>query len=162
VPAVAGVVVVDAPGAPTPPAAPVPVLVPGVGGAPGVLGQGSGGGGVVAGGATVAAAVVMVFVLTGGAGPVSPASLTRAAARTPSESTTTTTAATSGAFQLGDAARRVRAAAPQLRHHSCSGWSGLPHNGQASPPRVLAGGGGTVLSLAVPAGEDVAALTSRA
>jgi hypothetical protein len=40
---------------------------------------------------------------------------------------------------LGAAARRVRAAAPQRRHHSCSAWSGAPQSGQVSPP-----GGGTV------------------
>jgi hypothetical protein len=37
-----------------------------------------------------------------------------------------------GAFQRGDAATRVRAAAPQRRHHSWSRRSGAPHSGQQS------------------------------
>lgn len=63
-------------------------------------------------------AVVMVRVVAGPSALEPPASFTSAAASTPRESTTTTIAIVSGAFQLGDAARRVRAAAPQLRHHS--------------------------------------------
>lgn len=62
--------------------------------------------------------VVMVRVVAGPSAPEPPASFTRAAASTPRESTTTTTAIVRGAFQLGDAASRVRAAAPQFRHHS--------------------------------------------
>jgi hypothetical protein len=30
----------------------------------------------------------------------------------------------------------VRAAAPQLRHHSCSGCNGAPQSGQSSPVRA--------------------------
>src|SRR5437016_4767688 len=65
--------------------------------------------------------------------PEFPASLTRAAASTPSDSVATTAIAMIGALQFGDVARRVRAAAPQRRHHSCSGRSGAPHSGQESP-----------------------------
>ncbi len=50
-----------------------------------------------------------------------PASAIREAASTPSDSVATTATAMIGAFQLEDVARRVRAAAPQRRHHSCSG-----------------------------------------
>ncbi len=66
-------------------------------------------------------AVVTVVVRGAGALPEPPASLTRAAASTPSDSATTTASTAIGAFQLGEVASRVRAAAPQLRHHSCSG-----------------------------------------
>jgi hypothetical protein len=62
--------------------------------------------------------VVMVRVVAGPSAPEPPASFTSAAASTPRESTTTTIAIVRGAFQLGDAASRVRAAAPQLKHHS--------------------------------------------
>jgi len=55
------------------------------------------------------------------------------AARTPSDSATTTASVTIGPFQFGAGASRVRAAAPQLKHHSWWACSGLPHSGQASP-----------------------------
>ena len=92
----------------------------------GVLGAG------VLGTDSAAWVVVTVFVVAGGAGPVLPASFTSAAASTPSERTTTATAPSSGARQLGDAASRVRAAAPQRRHHSCAGCSGALQSGQIS------------------------------
>lgn len=83
-------------------------------------------------GAAAAAGVVTVVVVAGtGAEP--PARSTRAAASTPSARTTTTASAPIGPFHPGDGARRVRAAAPQLRHHPCSGCSGAPHTGHASP-----------------------------
>jgi hypothetical protein len=65
-----------------------------------------------------AAAVVTVLVIAGGGAPVPLARLTSAAARTPSESRTSTAIALVRPFHLGEAARRVRAAAPQRRHHS--------------------------------------------
>ena len=84
----------------------------------------------------VGAGAATVIVLVTGGGVVAvlepPLSLTSAAASTPSESTAITAIATIGALQFGGAARRVRAAAPQLRHHSCSGSSGAPHSGQAA------------------------------
>ncbi len=120
------------------------VLVPGAA-APGArppaapLAGADGSGVAVAGvvGVGVAAIVVSVVVAAGGGEPEPPASFTRAAARIPSESTDTVASTATGVFQLGAVARRVRAAAPQRRHHSCSGWSDAPHSGQVS----LAGGG---------------------
>jgi hypothetical protein len=64
------------------------------------------------------AAVVTVRVVAGAELSEPPASLTSAAASTPRERTATTNAVTRGAFQFGDAASRVRAAAPQVKHHS--------------------------------------------
>ena len=64
------------------------------------------------------AGVMTVLVIVAGLAPESPASLTREAASTPSASTITTARAAAGGPQLGDAARRVRAAAPQRRHQS--------------------------------------------
>ena len=107
-------------------------------------------------GVTAAGEVVTVVVVAGAVEP--PASLTRAAASTPSDSATTTASVATGPFQLGDAARRVRAAAPQRRHHSCSGCSGAPQSGQASP--AGAGGGGAA-GVPAPGGGEVATLTSR-
>jgi hypothetical protein len=49
-----------------------------------------------------------------------PARSISAAASTPSETATTATIAAIGILQFGVAARRVRAAAPQRRHHPCS------------------------------------------
>ena len=60
------------------------------------------------------------------------ASLTSEAARTPSDSVATIARAAIGAFRLGGGPRRVRAAAPQRRHHSCSSASNVPHSGQLS------------------------------
>jgi hypothetical protein len=78
--------------------------------------------GAVTAGTVVAAAggaaVVTVCVIGTGAGPVSPASFTSAAAITPRTSASSTAAARIGALQFGAAASRVRAAAPQCRHHS--------------------------------------------
>jgi hypothetical protein len=119
----------------------VPVLVPGVVVGlvvPGVVGVVLVGAvavvgvvGTVAIGAATAGVVTVVVVA--GTGDEPPARLTRAAASTPRASTATTTNAPIGRFQLGAGAKRVRAAAPQLKHHDCSGCSGAPHTGQASP-----------------------------
>jgi len=91
---------------------------------------------VVAGGAAAAGALVAgtvtVFVIAAGAGPESPASFTSEAAIAPSESAATIASAATGPFQLGEAARRVRAAAPQFRHHSWLGASGVLHSGHVS------------------------------
>ena len=78
------------------------------------------------------APVVTVRTIETVAEPESPASDTREAASTPSDTTATTATAMIGAFQLEDVARRVRAAAPQFRHHSWSGRSGVAHSGQTS------------------------------
>jgi hypothetical protein len=78
-----------------------------------------------------AGAVLVVEVV--GVVPDPPASDTSAAVNAPSESTITVASATTGLRQFGVAARRVRAAAPQRRHHSCSLSSGVPHRGQLSP-----------------------------
>ncbi len=133
---VVGVPGVTAPGvvgaaAPLRPVAPVVFVVVGI--APGTIG----------------AAVVIVLVTAGTVFgvPEPPLSLMSAAASTPNASATITAIATIGAFQLVGAARRVRAAAPQLRHHSCRGSSGAPHSGQAAStggveltPGVVGGG----------------------
>jgi len=65
--------------------------------------------------------------------PEPPARVTSAAASTPSESAARTVSVRTAGFQEGDAAKRVRAAAPQCKHHSCSRWSGAPHSGHVSP-----------------------------
>jgi hypothetical protein len=140
---VPGVTAPPAPGAATPPrpvapAVPVaPLVVVGI-----VL--------CVAPG-TNCVAVVIVRVIAGGVVAVGepPLSFTSAAASTPSASTHTAAIAKIGPFQFVGAARRVRAAAPQFRHHSCRGSSGAPHRGQAAStgglvgltPGVEAGGG---------------------
>ena len=131
VPGVTAPVVVGTTAPPRPVAPVAPVVVVGI--APGSAG----------------AAVVIVLVTGGGVVAVlePPLSLTSAAASTPSASTAITAIATIGAFQFVGAARRVRAAAPQLRHHSCSGSSGAPHSGQAASTGGvgLAPGVGTVV-----------------
>ncbi len=132
-------------GALVPPAPPgvVGTVTPAPGGVPAAP--------VVAGGAVVAVVVGVLVAPTGavtvrvtgaGAGPESPASFTSAAARTASARAATTATATIGAFQPGAAARRVRAAAPQCRHHSWSPASGAPHSGQASWNAGCAAGAG--------------------
>ena len=95
--------------------------------------------GTVAVGVT-AGLVTVIVVGTVVECPEPPASLTSAAASTPSASATITASAITGVFQEGDAASRVRAAAPQCRHHSCSGASAAPHSGHA----WSAGGGAAV------------------
>jgi len=118
--------------------------------------------GVVAGVLVRAAALVTVRVIAGVV-EEPPERLTSAAASTPSASATTTASAAIRLFQLGDAARRVRAAAPQFRHHSWSGCNGAPHRGQASAAGTRAGaaaagvappGGGEVATLMSPTPED--------
>ncbi len=85
--------------------------------------------------ATVGGVATVIVVVEGAIAlvvPEPPLSLTSAAASTPSASAAVTAIAMIGAFQFVGAARRVRAAAPQFRHHSCAGSSGAPHNGQAA------------------------------
>src|SRR5262249_8374020 len=60
------------------------------------------------------------------------ASLTSEAAMTPSDSVATIATTAIGAFRLGGSPRRVRAAAPQRRHQSCSSASNAPQTGQLS------------------------------
>ncbi len=105
-----------------------------------------------------AAGPVTVWVIAGGAGPESPASFTSAAASAASASSATSATATTGARQFGVAARRVRAAAPQRRHHSCPGARGEPHNGHSSPLAAVPAGCGAGAEADDPAG--VAALTA--
>jgi hypothetical protein len=130
----AGAIVVGVPGVT---AAPVlaGVVVPGVSvvGVPGVTAP------VVVGivpatvGVVVATVIVVVMGATGFAVVFEPPlRSTSAAASTPSARAATTAIVMIGAFQLVGAASRVRAAAPQCRHHSCPGSRGAPHNGQAA------------------------------
>jgi hypothetical protein len=65
--------------------------------------------------------------------PESPASFTSAAASTASASSATAASSTTSTFQRGDAASRVRAAAPQCRHQSWAGSSGLLQSGHKAP-----------------------------
>ena len=106
------------------------VLAPGVV-ALGVVALGAGVVVAVPGEVTEAGRVTDVATALAGE-PEFPASLTRAAASTASANAATTATATIGAFQFEEDATRVRAAAPQRRHHSWSGWSGAPHIGQES------------------------------
>jgi hypothetical protein len=143
----------------------VPGVAPGVVGAvvpprpvPGVVGVV---GVVVVGIAPgVVGVVAVIVVVTAGSVLVVPGpllSLTSAAASTPSASVAITAIATIGAFQLVGAASRVRAAAPQLRHHSCWGSSAAPHRGQAAstggavlaPGIVVVGGAAMLLKSSV-------------
>jgi hypothetical protein len=109
--------VVPAPGTALPGALPVPIAGVGV---------------VTAGAATAGVVTVLVTatVLVEPSG--SPASETSAAVSAPRESTITVANAITGARQLGVAASRVRAAAPQRRHHSWSAPNAPPHSGQLS------------------------------
>jgi hypothetical protein len=107
-----------APGAVAPPA-----VAPGVA-APGAVVPGAvvvGTAGLPSAGAVAAGAVVRVLVTRVVVESELPARSTSAAVNTPSESATRATIAAIGLLQLGVAARRVRAAAPQRRHHSCWG-----------------------------------------
>ena len=83
--------------------------------APGVLVAGAAAVGVN-GVLALAGPVVVIVVVAVELEP--PASLTSAAASTPRASAAVTAIAVTGAFQLGVAERRVRAAAPQRRHQS--------------------------------------------
>jgi hypothetical protein len=159
------------------PAAPVVADAPGVAVAPGVVVAGAGPVGVAPGAVDVApgvagvvavvgaAAGVVTVVVTGGLvdEPEPPASLTSAAASTPSASTAITATVAAGARQLGVAARRVRAAAPQFRHQSCSGSSGAPHSGHVSVVLtcVAGGRGEPATSWVARSPELVAAVTNR-
>jgi hypothetical protein len=92
-----------------------------------------------------AAGAVAVLVIAGVFAaelPELPASETSAALSAPRESRITALSAITGARQLGIAARRVRAAAPHRRHHSCSACNGAPHSGHPSMGGVDAGDGG--------------------
>jgi hypothetical protein len=152
-----GVVVVAAPLGETPPAVvvgmlapplgvvvtPVDVVVPGTfAGVVVVLTPGTTAVVVGAAGVLAAGAATVVVVVAAALQPEPPASLTSAAASTPSASTATTAIVAIGVFQLGVAASRVRAAAPQRKHQSWSGFSGAPHSGQASGPGTRTGGVG--------------------
>jgi len=106
-----------------------------------------------------AAAGVVTVVVVAGTGAEPPARSTKAAASTPRASTTTTANTPIGCFQPGAGARRVRAAAPQLKHHDCSGCRGAPHTGHASP---LGAGDGVPAGMPPWGGCEVAALTSPA
>jgi len=173
-----GVVVVAAPFGATPPAVVVVgtitpplgvvagplvgVLTPGtlVAGAVGVLATV----GVAADAGVLAAGAATVVVVVATLDPEPPASLTSAAASTPSASTATTAIAAIGPFQLGVAASRVRAAAPQRRHQSWSGFSGAPHSGHASGPGTRTGAKDPVSVCAPPLvlfGGAAATVTSR-
>ena len=112
-------------------------------------------GGTAVVGGTIAAGAVVTVVVEGAVVEVlePPASVTSAAASTPSDSAARAASARTGAFQAGDAARRVRAAAPQRRHHSCSISSGALHSGHIS----RAGAGATVVA----GGMGVATLTRQ-
>ncbi len=126
----AGVPAVPAPG--TPVVAPVaPAAAPGVVAAP------------------AAGAVTVRVTATVPPGPLEPASDTNAAVSAPSESTITVVNAITGARHRGVLARRVRAAAPQRMHQSCSASSGAPHSGQRSSvgSRGATPGGGGVATL---------------
>jgi hypothetical protein len=111
-----------APGVPPAAAVPVIVAVPVVFApdfaAPGTAAPGAVVVGVAAVLAGAAGAVVTVRVTRILVGLELPARSTSAALSTPSESTITATIAAIGMRQFGVAARRVRAAAPQRRHHS--------------------------------------------
>jgi hypothetical protein len=100
----------------------VPVV--GVVVAPGVVVAGVPGAVVAALGVTgvlATGAVLSTVVATVESELEPPLSFTSAAASTPSESAATLASTAIGTLQLGVAARRVRAAAPQFKHHSCSG-----------------------------------------
>jgi len=136
-----GVIVVGVPGltAPVPVGAVVAsgvsvVGVPGVPLAPGVVATP-----VVLGSAPAAVGVVatVIVVVTGvtGLAVVDEPPLSASAA--------ITAIAMSGAFQFVGAASRVRAAAPQFRHHSCTGSRAAPHSGQAASTGGPALGAGT-------------------
>jgi hypothetical protein len=148
---VAGVVV---PGVLAPGTVVVGVLVPGTV-APGVAAPGV----VVVAVGIVATGGVSTVLVTASVVELeeSPTSLTTAAASTPRDSAVITASVTIGAFQVGDPARRVRAAAPQRKHHSCSGCSGAPHSGHVSltdgGAAVVAGAGGAE-TLTRPGGGD--------
>jgi hypothetical protein len=107
----------------------------------------------------LAVGVVVTVVVAGVVEPEPPASLTSAAASTPSAIAATTASTAIGVFQLGVAARRVRAAAPQAMHQSCSACSAAPHSGHVSLAGVR-GGAAAPDGLAAPAsagGEPLAA-----
>jgi hypothetical protein len=154
-------VVVDCPGVDVagPVAVPAPVVLVPVAPVVGVLVWGV----VVLGtvvdwvGATAPAELVIVWMLVTVLVEL-PASETSAAAITPSERAMTIAITAIGFFQFGDAARRVRAAAPQRTHHSCSGCSGAPQSGHASPGAGVGDAGGD--GAAVPGGGGAATLMS--
>jgi hypothetical protein len=91
----------------------------------------------------VAGTVIVVVIAGGACGVGEPAlSLTSAAASTPNATAAITAIATIGARQLAGAARRVRAAAPQVKHHSWAGSSGAPQSGHAASTGALVNGAG--------------------
>lgn len=160
--------VLAVPAAATPPSAvrvwaPAPAAVADPGGAVVVV-AGLVAAGVV--GVATAAEAVTVRVIAAGAGPESPASFTSDAAIAPRHSAATTAIAAIGQRQFGEAASRVRAAAPQCRHHSCEEASGAPQSGHASVewcaaiagsvPAAGAGGDACAAAAAGAGGEEIA------
>jgi hypothetical protein len=140
-----GAVVPGTPVVPTPAAVVPAVLTPGT---PVVAPAGPAAApGVVV--APAAGAVTVCVTATVPLGPLEPASDTSAAVRAPSESTITVVSAITGGRHRGVAARRVRAAAPHRKHHSCSDPNGPPHSGQRSSTGACGGvaGGAGVASL---------------
>jgi hypothetical protein len=95
---------------------------------------------LVVGGVDPAGAVTVRVTATVLSGPLEPVSDTNAAVSAPSESTITAPNAITGGRHRGVAARRVRAAAPQRKHQSCSSPSGVPHSGHRSPDGSCGGG----------------------
>lgn len=91
---------------------------------------------VVVGSAVVGSVLGRVIVVVTGAGCAvvddPPLRSTSEAASTPSASVAIVAIAMIGAFQFAGAASLVRAAAPQLRHHSCAASRGEPHSGHAA------------------------------
>src|SRR5271165_290203 len=86
----------------------------------------------VVAGVVVAATGRVTVLVTVAAGLESPARVTTAAAMTPSDRATRIASTVIAALRFGEAASRVRAAAPQRMHHSWPGSRYAPHSGQAS------------------------------
>jgi hypothetical protein len=104
--------------------------------------------------ATVGVIATVIVVVTGATGFAvvfePPLRWTSAAASTPSASAAITAIDAIGALQFVGAASRVRAAAPQFRHHSCAVSNEAPHSGQAAStggPVLRAGVGGAAIAL---------------
>jgi hypothetical protein len=120
--------------APTPAPAAVPVPAP-----PAALGT-------ELAGAVLAGTVTVRVIATVPCLAFDPASDTSAALNAPSDSTIAATKPTTGRRHRGVAASRVRAAAPQRKHHCCPSSKDSPHSGQRSAGSLGAvpGGGGAL------------------
>jgi hypothetical protein len=101
-------------------------------------------------GVPAAAGVVTVLVTALAVELPEPVSDTNAAVSAPREITITAPNAITGERHRGVAARRVRAAAPQRMHHSCSAPSGAPHSGHPSTVGPWVGGDVGVATLTQP------------